>query len=208
MRREWGWAITAALALTIGVTCAAGYARLALPYYTAVTSLIADFYPWRVVSLAVTPDPSSHGMVLRLSGEVRRHRDDAFAAAMVVNRVQVGEAIETPVIFWGLLLAWPALNVRQRFIRLAVGVPVFLALEGVTTACQLVYSMAQASAMLAGEENPLSLWERWSRFLEAGGRFVVEVSAALITVGVTSSTRRHVASVTATNAQMGPFPVP
>ena len=185
MRREWGWAITAALALTIGVTCAAGYARLALPYYTAVTSLIADFYPWRVVSLAVTPDPSSHGMVLRLSGEVRRHRDDALAAAMIVNRVQVGEAIETPVIFWGLLLAWPTLSVRQRVIRLAVGVPVFLTLEGVTTACQLVYSMAQASAMLAGEEDPLSLWERWSRFLEAGGRFVVEVSAALVTVGLT-----------------------
>jgi hypothetical protein len=184
MRREWGWAITTALALTIGVTCAAGYARLALPYYTAVTTLIADFHPWRIVSLAVTPDQSSHGTVLRLSGEVRRHRDDSLPAAMVVNRVQVGEAIETPVIFWGLLLAWPTLTVRQRLIRLAVGVPVFLTLEGVTTACQLVYSMAQASAMLAGEENPLTLWERWSRFLEAGGRFVLEVSAALVTAGV------------------------
>ena len=127
---------------------------------------------------------------------------------MVENRVQVGEAIETPVIFWCLLLAWPAQTVRQRLTRLAVGIPVFLALEGVTTACQLVYSLARASAILAGEESPLTLWDRWSRFLEAGGRFVVEVSAALITVGVASSTRKYVASVTATNAQMSPLPVP
>jgi hypothetical protein len=208
MRREWGWAIIAVLALTIGATCAAGYARLAVPYYTAVTTLIADFHPWRIVSLVVKPDESSHGMVLRLTGEVRRRRDDPLPAAMVENRVQVGEAIETPVIFWCLLLAWPAQTVRQRLTRLAVGIPVFLALEGVTTACQLVYSLARASAILAGEESPLTLWDRWSRFLEAGGRFVVEVSAALITVGVASSTRKHVASVTATNAQMSPLPVP
>ena len=203
MRLEWRWAIIAALALTIGATCAEGYARLTVPYYTAVTTLIADFHPWRIVSLVVKPDESSHGMVLRLTGEVRRHRDDPLPAAMVVNRVQVGEAIETPVIFWCLLLAWPAQTVRQRLIRLAVGVPVFLALEGVTTACQLVYSMARASAMLAGEQSPLTLWDRWSRFLEAGGRFVVEVTAALVTVGIAPSARKHVASVP-TSAQMRP----
>ena len=208
MRREWGWAIIAALALAIGATCAAGYARLAVPYYVAVTRLIADFHPWRIVSLVVKPDESSHGMVLRLTGEVRRHRDDPLPAAMVVNRVQVGEAIETPVIFWGLLLAWPAQTVRQRLIRVAVGFPVFLALEGVTTACQLVYSMARASAILAGEQSPLTLWDRWSRFLEAGGRFVLEISAALVTVGVAAGARKHVASVTATSAQMSPSPVP
>lgn len=184
MRREWGWAITATLALSIGVTCAEGYARLAVPYYSAVTTLIADFHPWRVVSLVVKPDESSHGMVLRLTGEVRRHRDDPLPAAMVVNRVQVGEAIETPVVFWSLLLAWPAQTIRQRLIRMAVGIPVFLCLEGVTTACQLVYSMARASAILAGEQSPLTLWEHWSRFLEAGGRFVVEVAAAVVTIGL------------------------
>jgi hypothetical protein len=205
MRREWGWAITAALALTIGATCAEGYARLAVPYYTAVTTFIADFHPWRIVSLVVRPDKSSHSMVLRLTGEVRRHRDDPLPAAMVVNRVQVGEAIEAPVVFWSLLFAWPAQTVRQRLIRLVLGVPVFLALEGVTTACQLVYSMARASAILAGEQSPLTLWERWSRFLEAGGRFVVEVSAALVTVGVVPGTQKQVQPFQPSGAPMRLF---
>jgi hypothetical protein len=45
-----------------------------------------------------------------------------------------------------------------------------------------MHSMAEVTALLAGEKNPLTPWERWSRFLEAGGRFVVEISAALIAV--------------------------
>jgi hypothetical protein len=58
---------------------------------------------------------------------------------------------------------------------------VFLALEAATTGCQLLHSMAEASAILAGED-PVTFWERWSRFLEAGGRFVLEVATALVTV--------------------------
>jgi len=33
----------------------------------------------------------------------------------------------------------------------------------------------------------LTLWERWSRFLEAGGRLVVEIGAALATVALAGS---------------------
>jgi hypothetical protein len=72
--------------------------------------------------------------------------------------------------------------VRGLLIRLGAGIPVFLVLEAATTGCQLVHSMAQASAILAGQPDPLTVWERWSRFLEAGGRFALEVGAALITV--------------------------
>jgi hypothetical protein len=189
-RIEWRWPLAAILALTVGATCAESYARLAVPYYTVATTVIAHFHPWRIVSLGVAQDDSSHGSVLRLTGEVRRYRNDPLPAAIVVNRVQVGEAIETPVVFWTLLLVWPAETLRQRLARLAIGVPVFLALEGVTTACQLVYSMARASAILAGEINPLTLWERWSRFLEAGGRFVLELTAALLTVAAVAPTAR------------------
>jgi hypothetical protein len=65
-----------------------------------------------------------------------------------------------------------------------VGIPVFLGLEGITTGIQLMHSLAEVSAILAGETNPLTLWERWSRFLEASGRFVIEVCAALLTIAI------------------------
>jgi hypothetical protein len=177
-----------AVAFTIGVTCAESYARLAAPYYWAVTTLIATAHPWRVTNIEVTPDSKMHGSVLRLTGEVRRHRDDPAPAAIVVGRVQVGEAIETPVVFWTLVLMWPARTGQQRLARIALAIPVFLALEAMTTACQLIYSMADASAVLAGENDPLTLWERWSRFLEAGGRFVLEVTGAVLVVAAIKGT--------------------
>ena len=184
MRREWRWAIAAAAAFMVGATCAEGYARLAAPYYAAVDRLIAEMRPWTIDEVVVANDPRDHGAVLRLTGEVRRQTDDPTPAAKVVSRIQVGEAVETPIVFWTLLLMWPAATSRQRWAYLAIGVPVFLGLEAITTACQLVHSMAAASAIVAGESDPLTLWERWSRFLEAGGRFVLELAAALVTIAL------------------------
>jgi hypothetical protein len=156
-----------------------------------VTELIARVHPWRVESVTVTADESNHGVVLKLVGEVRRNREDPLPAALVVNRVQVGEVVEAPVVFWTLLLVWPAGSWRHRLLRVAVGIPIFLVLEAATTGCQLVYSMANVSALLAGDSHPLTLWERWSRLLEAGGRFVLEVGAGLLAVALTEIRSGH-----------------
>ena len=186
MRREVRWAIVAIAALAAGAICAAPYARLAAPYYEAVDRLIAANYPWEIASVDVKAGKTGPSSELRLVGYVRRHRDDPQPAAMIVGHVQVGEAVETPVVFWTLLLIWPAASLRQRVTRLAIGLPVFLVLEAATTACQLIYSMAGISAELAGADDPLTMWDRWSRFLETGGRFAIELGAALLTVSLGS----------------------
>jgi hypothetical protein len=118
--------------------------------------------------------------------EVRRSQDDLEPAARVIIHVQVGEVIETPVVFWAVVFVWPMATLRRRLVCVAVGIPMFLVLEAATTGCQLVHSMADASAMLAGEADPLTAWERWSRFLEAGGRCALELCAALLTVASSS----------------------
>jgi hypothetical protein len=184
VRPEIRWALAAALALTLGVACAEPYARLAAPYYAAVARLISLGHPWTIVSVAVKPGTKSPSPELQLVGDVRRRPEDLRPAGRIISHVQVGEAVETPVVFWTLLLIWPANSMRQRLIRLAIGIPVFLGVEAITTGVQLMHSMAEVSAILAGEINPVTLWERWSRFLEAGGRFVVEVSAALLTITI------------------------
>jgi pimeloyl-ACP methyl ester carboxylesterase len=69
----------------------------------------------------------------------------------------------------------------ERLTRIAVGLPIFLGLEVFTTTVQLLHNLPEASALLAGEKNPLTLWERWSRFLEAGGLFVTEACAVVLT---------------------------
>jgi hypothetical protein len=179
--------LAAAAALVIGVAGAAPYARLAAPYYAAVDRLIAASHPWEVARVEVRPGKSDLTAELQLQGYVRRDKDAAERAARVVGRVQVGEVVETPIVFWTLLLMWPASSLRQRLIRFLVGVPVFLGLEAATTATQLVLPMAQASAILAGDKDPLTGWDHWSRFLEAGGQFVVACFGAFM---IASSTRR------------------
>jgi hypothetical protein len=186
MRPEWRFGLVAVLALTAGTAGARYYAQLAVPYYAGAAGLIARLHPWRVVSLKVTNDPRSHGTIVLLKGEVFRNPADPSPAAVVVSRVQVGEVVETPLIFWTVLLLWPAAS-TQRWSRLAMGIPVFLVLEALTTVCQLIQPMAAASAMLAGDSDPLTLLDRWSRFLEAGGRFVMEIVAALLTIAIARS---------------------
>jgi hypothetical protein len=177
------WPALAVAVLVVGVICAPIYARLAIPYYRVVAGVLAASHPWRITELIVVEDLQSDGTVLRLTAEVRRHSEDRRPAALVVSRVQVGEVIETPLLFWTLVLLWPA-TPAQRRLRLVVAIPVFAFLEAVTTGVQLIHPLAEASALLAGEEQPLTLWERWSRFLEAGGRFALEVCGGLVAVAV------------------------
>jgi hypothetical protein len=173
------------VAFVIGVVGAQAYARLASAYYEAVTRLVAMDSAWKILDVSVVQDESSKTAVVRLTAEVRRRAGDAMPAARVASRVHVGEVIETPLVFWTLVLLWPVAAARHRVLALIVAIPVFLALEAVTTGCQLLRPLAEASALLAGESDPLTAWERWSRFLEAGGRFVLEVSAALAVVALT-----------------------
>jgi hypothetical protein len=182
MRRELWWGVIAGAALAAASISAQGYARFAMPYYAAVVRLMAQGHPWQIVSVDVKPNGVGPGSALTLIGDVRRQSSDARPAVTVVARVQVGEVVETPAVFWTMLLLWPAASLRERLVRLAMGLPVFLGLEAITTAVQLIHNLPEASALLAGENGPVTWWERWSRFLEAGGRFVVEVCAALLTV--------------------------
>lgn len=188
MRREWRLGLVAVVALVVGTAGARYYAQLAVPYYAGAVGLIARLHPWRVLSLAVAKDPKTHSTILLLKGEVFRSLADPSPAAVVVGRVQIGEVVETPLIFWTVLLLWPAAS-GPRWLRLAIGIPVFLGLEVSTTVCQLLQPLSEASAMLAGDSDPLTLLDRWSRFLEAGGRFVMEVVAALLAIAVAHSFR-------------------
>lgn len=180
VRPELRWTLAAAAALGLGVTFAKSYARLAAPYYAAVDRAIATGHPWDVSSVEVKDGISRLSAELQLHAFVRRRAEDRDPAARVIGRVQVGEAVETPVVFWTLLLVWPAASMRQRMVRVIVGIPMFLGLEAITTATQLMLPMAQASAMLAGDNNPVTAWDRWSRFLEAGGQFIVVCSGAVL----------------------------
>lgn len=190
--KQWArWVLIASVALVIGATCAAEYARLATPYYTATASLIARFHPWKIVDVRVIDDRASQGTILRLVGQVRRHPDDARPAAIVVGHVQVGEIIETPLVFWSLVLGWPCLTMRRYVWRIGLAVPLFLGLEVATTTCQLLYPLAEASSLLAGNPDGSSLAEAWSRFLEAGGRFALEVTGALLVAASGSSGHPH-----------------
>ena len=184
MRPDIRWSLAAIAALGLGVTFAEPYARLAAPYYAATARLIAADHPWDVKSVAVRPGKSNLSAELQLQGYVRRHREDRDPAARVVGRVQVGEVVETPLLFWTLLLVWPATSLGQRVARLVAGVPVWLGLESITSASQLMLPMAQASAILAGDNDPVTMWDHWSRFLEAGGQFAIVCGSGIIVAGL------------------------
>jgi hypothetical protein len=189
VRPEIRGGLAAAAALAIGVTCAGPYARLAAPYYAVIDRLIATNHPWEITRVEVRPGKSNLTAELQLHADVFRHVGAREPAATVIGRVQVGEVIETPLVFWTLLLVWPAASNRQRLIRLVVGIPVFSGLEAITTATQLILPMAQASAMLAGDPSPVTLWDYWSRFLEAGGQFVLACGFALLVCSLTHRPR-------------------
>jgi hypothetical protein len=189
VRSELRWGLAAAAALTFGVTCAAPYARLAAPFYAAVDRRIALHRPWEVTDVEVRPGKSNLTAELQLQADVFRYQGAPNRAARVIGRVQVGEVVETPLVFWTLLLMWPAASIRQRVIRVLIGIPVFLGLEAITTATQLILPMAQASAMLAGDPNPVTPWDHWSRFLEAGGQFVLASGFAILVAAMIRRSR-------------------
>jgi hypothetical protein len=181
MRLERRWLIAAAVALLVGALGAQTYAQLAAPYYRTAAAWIARGHPWTITRVDVAQDAARPGVFVRLHGEVRAVANAARPAAMLIGRVQAGAAIEGPLIFWTILLAWPG-ETRRRGALLIMGIPVFLGLEAATTVCQLLSGFADASAAIAGEPGAITWWERWSRFIESGGRDVLALCAALLTV--------------------------
>jgi len=187
MRREWRWILAAALALTVGAIGAKPYARLAAPYYTVAARWIALGHPWEVVNIDVVQSNSGPGAILRLTGAIRvftthESADDGRPAAGLISKLQLAAVVESPLVFWTLLFLWPLQSYRERLVLLALAIPVFLCLETATTVCQLLNPLAYGSAVLAGDPDPITGWERWSRFLEAGGRVVLALAAALLTI--------------------------
>jgi len=190
MRREWRLLAIASIALAVGVLGAEPYARLASPVYAAAARIIALGHPWQIISIGLGPGGSGPGSVLRLTGAVRARSDDPTPAAVLVGKLQADAVVESPVIFWAILLAWPATSVRQRFAYVALGIPLFVCLEIATTVCELVNPLAYASAVLAGNPDPLTGWERWTRFLEAGGRVALALIAALLAISLARTVKR------------------
>lgn len=172
--------------LWAGAVAAENYARHAAPIYQAAANLLASAHPWQIVGVSVRPGSGSPSPELTLVGVVRMNHDASSPGAVVVNRVQVGEVAEGPLVYWTLLLLWPASARRERLTRVLLGIPVFLGLESLTTFFQLTYALFDTSAVLAGLHSPLTLWDRWSRLLEAGGRFALEVTAALLAISLVS----------------------
>jgi hypothetical protein len=168
--------------LAAGALGAETYVRGTSPCYEALAALIARGHPWTLTGSDVAADAAHPGLFLRLHGDVRVDLRAKQPAAHVIGRVQVGAAIEGPLVFWTVLLAWPRAARGRRVAMLVCGLPMFVILETGTTACQLLAGFAQASAMIAGDRDPLTLWERWSRLIESGGRDVLAVLAALLTV--------------------------
>jgi hypothetical protein len=184
MRIEIRCAVATAAALIIGTACATPYARLTAPYDAAIARLMAASYPWQILDADVTHGEKAPGAVLRLIAAVRRDAEDPKPAAIVIGRMDVGAAIETPLLFWTILLLWPIETRRARLRLLALGIPIFVALHAATTVAQLMSALPATSAILAGDANPRTFAEYWSQFLEAGGRFALELCAALLTVAL------------------------
>lgn len=184
MRREWRFVLIAVSALVLGAVGAESYARLATPYYLTVARWIARGHLWDVVEMGVGPSRSGPGTLLRLTGTVRARPEDSRPSGRFIAKLQVAAVVESPAIFWTILLAWPISSFRKRLALLAIGVPIFLGLEAVTTVCQLLNPLAYGSAVLAGDPDPVTLWEHWSRFLEAGGRVALACCASLCAIAL------------------------
>jgi hypothetical protein len=186
MRPEWRWVAAFGAALALGALCAPQYARLAAPCYQGIAMFLAQDRPWDIESVEVAEPAGGAGAVLRMQGVVRASPGSLRPVARLVGKVQVGAVVEAPVIFWTLVLLWPATGLRQRLARCCLALPVFVALEAATTVCQLLNPLAYASAVIDGERDPVTAWEYWSRFIEDGGRIVLAVGAAVLTVSISS----------------------
>jgi hypothetical protein len=186
LSREIQWVLIATVVLFVSSTSAELYARTMTPFYAAVAEIVSRVHPWRVLDVRVESPPGTGRRVVELVGEVRQNRSDPLPAAAVEGHLQIDSILQTPVIFWTVILLWPSRSFRRKLVFAIAGIPIFLIAEAATTVAQLISPLAQASAMLAGDSDPLTLWERWNRLMEAGGRLVVAFFGALLAVVLTT----------------------
>jgi hypothetical protein len=178
------WLLTCTLFLIIASEFSASDVRFAMPFYSVVSRCIADIRGWKVESLELrSSDRGPYGHALVLTGSVSASPDNG-RWARVVTKLGVGAIVETPLVFWLLLVLWPTRSSREWGWSIFAAVPIFLVLEAATTITQLIHNLPDAEAILAGDLHPVTSWQVWSRFLEEGGRFAVVVLGASMAVSL------------------------
>ena len=182
MRRDGRWLCALLFSVAIASVAAPYYAHLAAPAWQAVARLTALGQPWRITGIEVTPSPDGPGTIVALTAIVTDAQADRTASARVTGKITTGAAIEPALVFWLLVLAWPAAHGRERWLRFAIGVPVFIAVDTATTVLALTHALPWATQVIAGAGDGDTAWDRWAAFLEAGGRFAVVTAVALVTI--------------------------
>ena len=180
-----------AVLLLAGATGAGGCATLLCPFYVVAVRTLSSSQGWQVVSAEVRTSQHGPGRVVALTTDFYRSPHDARSTARVVSELQVGAIAEGPIVLFSILALWPLQPGRSRWRLLLAGLPAVLLLELLTTVPQLMHAMPAVVAMVAGEPDRATLLDHWSEFLEAGGRFAVACSLAILVAVFVSRTRRR-----------------
>ena len=191
MRAEWRAIAVVLTLLLAGALGASRYAAVLCPYYVVAVSTLGADAGWQVVSVNVRDSNHGPGRVVALTADLYSRASASQAAARVVSEVQVGAVAEGPVVLFSILALWPLQAGRRRWRLLLAGVAALLLLELVTTVPQLMHAMAAVAAMAAGEPDHTTAWDRWTSFLEGGGRFAVECALAVLTAAFAGRARRR-----------------
>ena len=178
------WA--ALVMVAVGSMAEPAYLRLVAPCYLCVARLIAHGEPWQIVDVGVKPSPDNPGVILQMSALVSGGDAVHTRHAQLLGKVEAGAAIEPLVTFWLVLLAWPTVSAKERWLRILMGAPVFILTDTATTIVSLMHALPWAHNTLAGLPDAPTGWDRWVDFLEAGGRVAVSFSAALLTIAATA----------------------
>ena len=193
IRPDWRILCAALITVAVGSIAAPAYLRRVAPCYLSAARLIARGEPWQIVDVAVEPSTDKPGMIQQLSALVSGGDARHTRHAQLLGKVHAGAAIEPLLTFWLVLLAWPAVSAKQRWVRILMGAPVFILTDAATTIVSLMHALPWAQNTLAGLPDVPTGWDRWVDFLEAGGRFAISVSAALLTIAAAAqlpATRR------------------
>lgn len=186
MPSRWPRSLAARAALVLGLGLAVAplaapfYARLMAPYYGLVASVVGDLCGWDIVGVVVADSDAGHGARLRLTGDIYARPTDRLPTARSVSDVAVGEVVETPLVYLGILCLWPLPRGVARWRLLALSLPGLLLLEALTTVAQLLHAMPALARMVAGLPDTVALVDRWTTFLSAGGGVVLDCLVAVL----------------------------
>ena len=141
--------------------------------------LIARGEPWQIVDVAVEPSTDNPGMILQLSALVSGGDARHTRHAQLLGKVHAGAAIEPLLTFWLVLLAWPAVSAKQRWVRILMGAPVFILTDAATTIVSLMHALPWAQNTLAGlPDVPTLRNQRQRRVADDRGRRAAARNAA------------------------------